>query len=114
MTARRGEVWFANLSPTQGRGQAGHRPVLILSDDRFNSSGAELVIVLPITSRPRSYPTRITLGAREGGLKAASHIIGEQLRTISVTRLTKRVGAVEEPTMVKVEQVVRRLLGLDR
>ena len=112
MAPRRGELWFANLNPTQGREQAGHRPVLILSDNRFNTSGAELVIVLPVTSRPRTYPSRVAIVPPDGGVKTASYIICEQIRTISVARLGKRIGAVNPKTMAGVESVVRMLLGI--
>jgi mRNA interferase MazF len=109
---RRGEIWFANLNPVQGHEQAGRRPVLIVSENRFNASAAELVTVLPITSTKRPHPTRVELRPPEGGVKAASYVICEQLRTISRTRLAKAVGTVTPATMQEVERIVRFLLGL--
>lgn len=112
MPPRRGEVWLAALDPSKGREQAGHGPVLVLSEDWFNSSGAELVTVLPITSRQHRYASRIEVTPPDGGLKKASHVIGEQVRTVSRARLTRRIGAVKPKTMAAVAAVVRDLLGL--
>jgi mRNA interferase MazF len=113
MTApRRGEVWLADLDPIRGREQAGRRPVLVLSVDMFNASRADLVTVLPITSKPRPLPSRIEVRPPEGGLSMVSYVIGEQVRTISTSRLVSTRGAVGPGTMAKVADVVRILLGL--
>lgn len=109
---RRGEVWLADLDPVEGHEQAGRRPVLVLSVDTFNASPAELVTVLPITSKPRAIRTRIEVRPPEGKLSKTSYIIGEQTRTISTRRLVKPLGMVAPATMAKVESVVRMLLGL--
>lgn len=112
-TPRRGEVWLASLDPTQGHEQAGTRPVLVVSVDAFQGSGSDLAIVLPITSSPRNYPTRIPVAPPEGGLTKPSFIIGEQPRTIAIsTRLKKATGSVTPITMAKVESVLRKLMGL--
>ncbi len=113
MSARRGEVWLARFDPIEGREQAGLRPSLVLSVDSFNASRAELITVLPITSKPRpGNPFRIEISPPEGGLSTVSYVIGEQTRTLSTSRLTKRLGALHGPTMAKVSDVVRVLLGL--
>ncbi len=113
MKARRGEVWLVSLDPTKGHEQAGSRPALILSVDAMNASRANLVTVLPITSKARpAVPSRIPVTPPEGGLSALSYIIGEQVRTISTDRLVKRFGAVSPDTMARAEDTVRILLGL--
>ena len=112
MSARRGEVWLADFDPVEGHEQAGRRPALVLSADGFNASPAELVTVLPITSKARALRTRITVTPPEGGLSVESYVIGEQTRTISSRRLVKRFGVVSGATMAKVGEVVRVLLGL--
>jgi mRNA interferase MazF len=111
-SARRGEVWMVELDPVQGREQAGRRPALVLSVDAFNATPAELVTVLPITSRARALRTRIEVSPPEGGLPMASYIICEQARTISAGRLVKPLGMVAGPTMAKVSDIVRMQLGL--
>lgn len=112
MSPRRGEIWLVGLDPTLGREQAGVRPVLILSVDQFNSSAAELVTVLPITSKPRALRTRIIIKPPEAGLSMVSYVICEQVRTVSIKRLTKPTGIVSTATMNAVEITVRMLLGL--
>lgn len=111
MKPRRGEVWLVCFDPTLGREQAGVRPALILSVDQFNSSAAELVTVLPITSKPRAVRTRIMIKPPEAGLSMISYVICEQVRTISIQRLTKSTGMVSAATMNAVETTVRMLLG---
>src|SRR2546423_15498707 len=112
MSAKRGEVWLVSLDPVEGREQAGRRPALVLSVDSFNASPAELVAVLPITSKQRALRTRVAIDPPEGGLKTTSFVIGEQTRTISSRRLTRRLGAVSAATLERVEDIVRALLGL--
>jgi mRNA interferase MazF len=109
---QRGDVWLVGLDPTQGREQAGVRPALIITVDTFNASPAGLVTVLPITSKPRALRTRVAIIPPEGGLTLPSFVIAEQTRTISVQRLVKPLGAVMPATMVKVESILRVLLGL--
>ncbi|MGI8855049.1 MAG: type II toxin-antitoxin system PemK/MazF family toxin [Thermomicrobiales bacterium] len=50
-TASRGDVWMADLGPTQGHEQAGQRPCVIISNDHFNHGPADLLVVVPLTSR---------------------------------------------------------------
>ncbi len=110
---KRGEVWIVDLNPIVGHEQAGKRPALILSVDGFNESKAELVTVLPITSKARNLPSRVSIAPPEGGLTLQSWVICEQPRTISKRRLTQRLGKVPQATMAAVSDVVRMLLGLD-
>ncbi|MBI4956651.1 MAG: type II toxin-antitoxin system PemK/MazF family toxin [Myxococcales bacterium] len=113
MSARRGEVWLVDLDPVAGHEQAGRRPALVLSVDAFNASRAELVTVLPITSKPRpNNPFRVEVRPPEGGLSVPSYVIGEQTRTVSTHRLGKLLGALSGATMAKVADVVRVVLGL--
>lgn len=108
----RGEVWLADLNPTQGREQAGRRPVLVLSEDLFNRGPAELVIVLPITSRLRGIPSHVPLTPPEGGLKVQSAVLCEAVRSISKRRLVQRWGIVGAPRMKSIEDALRILLRL--
>ncbi len=108
----RGEIWLADLDPTVGHEQAGKRPCLIFSVDKFNQSRAELVVVIPLTSRDRGIPLHIPIEVLEGGLKERSFIKCENIRSISTKRLFKCIGSVSEPTMSLVENRVRIVLGL--
>lgn len=108
----RGDIWLANLSPTQGREQAGCRPVLIVSEDLLNQGPAGLVIALPLTSTLRPIPTHVPVEATEGGLRNRSAIMCEALRSISTGRLVARWGRVGPRTMAAVEDRLRILMRL--
>jgi len=109
----RGEIWNANLAPTRGHEQDGSRPVLIVSTDDFNASPAELVIVVPITSKNKSIRSHVPVGpGGKSGLKSKSYIMAEQPRTISTERLSKRIGKVDDNVLADVGYVLRVLLEL--
>jgi mRNA interferase MazF len=112
----RGEIWIADLTSGQGREQAGLRPVLIVSDDAFNSGLSGLVMVVPLTSKTqksKNIPAHLHISPPEGGLRTPSVILCDQLRTISKTRLGKAAwGAVTSATMADVDDVLRNLLSL--
>ena len=108
----RGDVWLADLNPTQGREQAGRRPILVLSEDLFNRGPAELVIVLPITSTLRSIPSQVPLTPPEGGLKVQSAVLCEAIRSISKRRLLRRWGGIGPVRMKQIEDATRILLRL--
>lgn len=108
----RGEVWLADLNPTRGHEQAGRRPILVVSHDLFNQGPAELVIVLPLTSTHRGVPSHVPITPPEGGLKTASVILCEAIRSISKERLSQRLGTVSLATLAAVEDRIRILLDL--
>ena len=91
---RQGEIWFANLNPTKGSEQSGRRPVVVISGNTLHET-LPIVIVVPITSKVKSYPTCVVLQPnRANGLKKTSEAIPFQVRTITKKRLTKRIGRV--------------------
>jgi len=103
---RQGEIWSANLNPAKGSEQAGRRPVVIVSGDTLNDN-LPVVIVVPITSKIKSYPTCVLLQANKmNGLKKDSEAIPFQVRTVAKNRLTKRIGHIAE------EEVREILKGL--
>lgn len=110
--ASRGDIWFVNLDPTKGREQAGFRPALIVSVDLFNHGPAELVVVIPITSKAKGIPLHIPVAPPEGGLSTASYIKCEDIRSISASRLVRKLGTVASETMELVEDRLKILLGL--
>ena len=109
---RRGEVWIVDLDPTLGHEQAGRRPGLVISVDGFNQSAAELAIVLPVTSRKKSVRSHVLAQAGEAGLKVASFIKCEDVRSISTRRLHRRLGSASPATLRAVEERLRILMGL--
>lgn len=108
----RGEVWMVNLNPTLGREQAGMRPALVASVDPFNHGPADLVVVLPITSKDKRIPLHVAVDPPEGGLTTRSFVKCEDVRSISRQRLTRKLGAVDAATMKEVEDRLRIVLGL--
>lgn len=108
----RGEVWLADLNPTRGHGQAGRRPVLVVSEDLFNRGPAGLAIVLPMTSTVRKVPSHVLVSPPEGGVKNRTAILCEGVRSVSTERLVVRWGAVGRETMAAVEDRLRILLRL--
>jgi mRNA interferase MazF len=108
----RGEVWLVRLDPTQGREQAGTRPALIVSSDRLNRSRAELLVVVPITSKERPSLPRVLIDAPDGGLSVRSWAICEQPRTIAKGRAIRRLGIVKQETLRAVATQLRWILEL--
>ena len=108
----RGEVWFANLNPTRGHEQDGLRPVLVVSDDRFNLGPAGLVIILPATTTARGIPAHVRVDPPEGGVKEASFLMCDQIRTVAKARLTDYWGTVSSITLASVEERLKLLLRL--
>ena len=91
----RGDVWLFNPDPVKGR-EIGKklRPAIIISNDLFNNSGAELVIVIPLTTKAKGIPSHIRLLPSDGGVKEMSFAMCEQVRSVSKTRLITKWGCV--------------------
>ncbi len=101
-----------NFDPTRGHEQAGTRPALILSVNVFNAGPAELVILLPITSRSKGVRSHVAVQPPEGGLSVISYIKCEDIRSVAKERLHRRMGNISAATMVEVEDKLRILLNL--
>lgn len=108
----RGEIWLVTLDPTLGREQSGKRPALVVSDDLFNQSHAELVIVLPLTSKNKGIRSHVPVSPPEGGLNTQSYIKCEDVRSVSIQRLERKLGKVTARTLNEVENRLRIILVL--
>ena len=100
----RGDIWTVDLDPTRGREQAGRRPALIVSVDLFNHGPADLVVVLPLTSKDKGIPLHVRVAPPEGGVEEPSFVKCEDVRSISKQRLAKRWGRVSSQTMLEIEE----------
>lgn len=109
---KRGELWVADLDPTRGHEQSGRRPILVISEDLFNTSGADLVIALPLTTQNKRIPYHVNIKPPEGGLTRESFIKCEDIRSISKLRLGPFIGTVDDTTLSSVEQRLRLLIKL--
>ena len=108
----RGQVWRANLSPTKGHETRGTRPCLIITVDQFNHGPADLVVILPITTREKGIPLHVPVDPPEGGLSERSFIKCEEVRCISKERLVEYIGDMAASTLEEVSDYVRILLDL--
>jgi mRNA interferase MazF len=108
----RGEIWMVDLNPTRGHEQAGVRPALVASVDTFNHGPAGLAVVLPVTSREKGIPLHVPVDAPEGGLTMRSFVKTEDVRSVAIERLTRRLGKVADATMARVVDRLRILLDL--
>ena len=110
---KRGEVFYADLSPVVGSEQGGVRPVLIVQNDVGNRH-SPTVIAAAITSKQdkTNLPTHIGIKAGTGGLTRDSVVLLEQVRTLDKKRLREKMGHVEERVMEKVDLAIAVSFGL--
>lgn len=108
----RGEIWLLDLDPTVGHEQAGTRPALVISENIFNQSRAELIIIVPITSKERKIRSHVRIEQGDGGLPLVSFAKCEAVRSVSKERFMKKYGRVCRPTIEAVEQRLRFLMAL--
>ena len=112
-TVRRGDIYYADLSPVVGSEQGGIRPVLIVQNNVGNRH-SPTVIAAAITSQigKARLPTHIELSARTYGLSRDSVILLEQVRTIDKKRLKERMGRLDESLMDRVDNALTVSFGL--
>ncbi len=110
---KRGDIYYADLSPVVGSEQGGLRPVLIVQNDTGNKH-SPTVIAAAITSQvgQARLPTHIELTAQSYGLSRDSVILLEQIRTLDKSRLRERMGKLDESTMSKVDDAIAVSFGL--
>ncbi len=113
MSVRRGDIFYADLSPVVGSEQGGLRPVLIIQNDIGNRY-SPTVIAAAITSRMSKtrLPTHIDIYADEVGLAKDSVILLEQIRTLDKRRLKEKMGHLDESTMDHVNTAIAISFGL--
>jgi mRNA interferase MazF len=109
---RRGMVAWADLDPSQGREQAGRRPVLVIASDMFLQQADSLAIIVPATTTDRDWPNHIRLRGDLPGLSSPTFAMAEQPRTISRDRIVGVAGIVDRPTMREVDTWLRDFLSL--
>lgn len=109
---KRGELYYADLSPVVGSEQGGVRPILIVQNDTGNKY-SPTIIAAAITSQlnKAKLPTHIELNANEFGLMKDSVILLEQIRTLDKRRLKERIGELSPVTMKKVNTALLISLG---
>ncbi len=106
----RGEIRWADLSPTRGREQVGRRPVLILSHDVFNERSGT-VIAAAITSQAQRAGFPLTLELTSAGLPKRSWVKVGQIRTLAVERIGRRIGRVSPEEVAQVVEGLNEIIG---
>ena len=115
LIVKKGDLFFADLSPVVGSEQGGIRPVLIIQNDTGNKY-SPTVIAAAITSQTNKakLPTHIEIGLENGGLKSDSVILAEQIRTIDKSRLKEKIGHIEDENIInKINNALGVSFGLE-
>ncbi len=115
MVIKRGDMFYADLSPVIGSEQGGIRPVLIIQNDTGNKY-SPTVIAAAITSQTgkNKLPTHIEIGSKDNGLKADSVVLTEQIRTIDKSRLKEKIGHIDDSKiMSRVNDAIGISFGLE-
>ncbi len=114
MIVKRGEIYYADLSPVVGSEQGGIRPVLIVQNDIGNRY-SPTVIAAAITSRTtkNDLPTHIFVDASTCGLTRNSIVLLEQMRTLDKRRLRERMGELAPAMMLQIDRAISVSLGLN-
>ncbi|MCL4254782.1 MAG: type II toxin-antitoxin system PemK/MazF family toxin [Anaerolineae bacterium] len=115
MTIQRGEIYFVNLNPVQGREQSGMRPVLVVSSNVINQLPLVVTVVVGTKGAniPKDYPTNIRISAQESGLPMETVFLCFQIRSLDPSRfLSSPVGQLSDVRMSQVDDILRYCLNL--
>ncbi len=113
MTIKRGEIYYADLSPVVGSEQGGVRPVLIVQNDIGNKHSPTVIAAAITSQREKTkLPTHISLDAVSCGLAKDSVVLLEQVRTLDKKRLKERMGELDSDDMHKVDSALSVSFGL--
>jgi mRNA interferase MazF len=114
LNIKKGDLYFADLSPVMGSEQGGVRPVLVVQNDVGNKY-SPTIIVAAVTSRRNkaNLPTHVEISADGNGLSKNSVVLLEQLRTIDKQRLKERIGTIDKTRLPEVNEALSVSLGID-
>lgn len=113
MKIKRGDIFYADLSPVVGSEQGGVRPVLVVQNDVGNKY-SPTIIVAPVTSQVNKakLPTHVNLRGNHAGFPKNSVALLEQIRTIDKRRLREKIGSFDQNTMFKIDEALMVSVGL--
>ena len=113
MIVKRGDIYYADLSPVIGSEQGGVRPILVVQNDVGNKY-SPTIIIAAITSQINKarLPTHVEITAQDFGLPKDSVVLLEQIRTIDKKRLREKIGRFDEDMMRKVDQALKISVGV--
>ena len=114
MSVKRGELYYADLSPVVGSEQGGIRPVLIVQNDVGNKHSPTVIAAAITSQRDKNHlPTHIAVQADKCGLAKDSIVLLEQIRTIDKRRLKDKMGELDLNSMTKVDTALSISFGLE-
>lgn len=115
VTVRRGEIYYADLSPVIGSEQGGVRPVLIVQNDVGNKFSPTVIAAAITSQRDKTrLPTHISINSEDCGLSRDSVVLLEQIRTIDKKRLKERMGKIDERAMQQINRALSVSFGLQQ
>lgn len=115
MTIKRGDIYYADLSPVVGSEQGGVRPVLIVQNDVGNRYSPTVIAAAITSQRDKTkLPTHIEVASTTCGLSKDSIVLLEQIRTLDKKRLKERMGRLDDPSMNEIDQALSISFGLDQ
>ncbi len=113
MTVKRGDIFYADLSPVVGSEQGGVRPVLIVQNDVGNRYSPTVIAAAITSQKDKSkLPTHIELSSQSCGLSRDSIVLLEQIRTIDKRRLKERMGRLDDDSMNQINHALQVSFGL--
>lgn len=113
MTVKRGDIYYADLSPVVGSEQGGVRPVLIVQNDVGNKYSPTVIAAAITSQRDKSkLPTHIEIDSQDCGLSKDSVVLLEQIRTIDKKRLKEKMGRLDDGSMGEINQALSISFGL--
>lgn len=113
MTVKRGEIYYADLSPVVGSEQGGVRPVLIVQNDVGNRYSPTVIAAAITSQKDKSrLPTHIDIQSQGCGLSKDSVVLLEQIRTIDKRRLKEKMGRLDNGSMGQIDQALSISFGL--
>ena len=112
MIVKRGDIYYADLSPVVGSEQGGIRPVLVIQNDIGNKYSPTVMAAITSQINKAKMPTHIELAAKDYGLNKDSVILLEQIRTIDKRRLREKIGRIDDGLMASVNNALSISFGL--
>ena len=114
MVVKRGDMFYADLSPVVGSEQGGIRPVLIIQNDVGNKHSPTVIAAITSQMGKNKLPTHIEIGPENSQLKTESIVLTEQIRTIDKSRLKEKIGHIENEEIIsKINNALGVSFGLE-
>ncbi len=112
-TIKRGDIFYADLSPAVGSEQGGIRPVIVVQNNVGNYYSPTVIVAVLTSKSKKKLPTHISIRSGEGNIAVDSTVLLEQLRTIDKFRLQKYIGSITNETMNQIDRAMLVSLGLN-